>query len=543
MSEPTNDPAVRIRELEAELARRDAEVTDLLAVGVALSAERDLGVLLGRIVTYACRITGADAASLYVVERPERGQPPTTLRFKLSRNDSVSFAGNAEFTVPISMKSVAGSVAVTRKPLNLPDAYHPPADAPFNLDRSFDQRTGYQSRSMLVWPMVSHADELIGVLQLINRKQGEAPLRSSEDFERRVVPFDARSEALVSALSAQAAVAVENALLYEDMARAFDGFVQASVHAIEQRDPTTMGHSVRVAGLTVALARQVHEADRGWLEAVRFTPEDLQELRYAGLLHDFGKVGVREEVLLKAKKLYPGTLELILARFQYARQAVETQLYRRKLELLERGASRAEVETLERETAERIRMLDESLRLVRAANEPTVLAQGDAGRIVEIGRLTYATPEGEAQPLLLAGEVECLQIARGSLTLEEVREIQSHAQHTFDFLSRIPWGRRFHRLPFIAASHHEKLDGTGYPRGLKGDDIPIQSKIMAIADIYDALTASDRPYKRAVPTPRALDILWLETKDRHLDADLVRLFVEHEVYRVVEASASAPPAP
>jgi HD-GYP domain-containing protein (c-di-GMP phosphodiesterase class II) len=543
VSEATGDPAVRIRELETELARRDAEVTDLLAVGVALSAERDLGALLARIVTYACRITGADAASLYVVERPERGQPPTTLRFKLSRNDSVSFAGNAEFTVPISMKSVAGSVAVTRKPLNLPDAYHPPADAPFHLDRSFDQRTGYQSRSMLVWPMVSHADELIGVLQLINRKQGEAPLRSSEDFERRVLPFDARSEALVSALSAQAAVAIENALLYEDMARAFDGFVQASVHAIEQRDPTTMGHSVRVAAFTVALARQAHEADRGWLDEVRFSADDLQELRYAALLHDFGKVGVREEVLLKAKKLYPGTLELILARFQYARQAEETALYRRKLELLERGASRAEVEALEAETAGRIRTLDESLRLVRAANEPTVLAREDAGRIAEIGGLNYPGPEGAPQPLLLASEIECLRIARGSLTAEEVQEIQSHAQHTFDFLSRIPWGRRFHRLPFISASHHEKLDGTGYPRGLKGDDIPIQSKIMAVADIYDALTASDRPYKRAVPTPRALDILWLETKDRHLDADLVRLFVEHEVYRVAEPSAAAPPAP
>lgn len=542
MSEPSDEREARIRELEAELARRDAEVRDLLAVGVALSAERDLGALLERIVTYACRITGADAASLYVVERPERGQTPTTLRFKTSRNDSVSFAGSAEFTVPISMQSVAGSVAVTRRPLNLPDAYHPPPDAPFHLDRSFDQRTGYQSRSMLVWPMVSHADELIGVLQLINRKQGDGPLRSSEDFERRVLPFDARSEALVSALSAQAAVAIENAMLYEDMARAFDGFVQASVHAIEQRDPTTMGHSLRVAAFTVGLARQVHEHDRGWLADVRFTPDDLQELRYAALLHDFGKVGVREEVLLKAKKLYPGTLELILARFQNARQAAEKELYRRKLELLERGASRAEVEALERETADRIRLLDESLRLVRAANEPAVLPQEDAGRILEIGRLTYPGPDGEPQPLLLASEVECLRVARGSLTLEEVREIQSHAQHTFDFLSRIPWGRRFYRLPFIAASHHEKLDGTGYPRGLRGDDIPIQSKMMAIADIYDALTASDRPYKPAVPTPRALDILWLEAKDRHLDADLVRLFVEHEVYRLDGSSVSLPPA-
>jgi HD-GYP domain-containing protein (c-di-GMP phosphodiesterase class II) len=536
VSETTHDPADRVRELEEELSRRDAEVSDLLAIGVALSAERDLSALLSRIVAQACRITGADAASLYVVERAERGQPPTTLRFKLARNDSVQLPATGEFTVPISMSSVAGSVAVTRRPLNLPDAYHPPADATFHLDRSFDTRFGYRSRSMLVWPMISHADELIGVLQLINRKTGEGPLVAPADFDARVVPFDRRSEQLVSALSAQAAVSIENALLYEDMARAFDGFVQASVHAIEQRDPTTMGHSVRVAALTVELARRVDASDRGWLTDVRFGPEDLQELRYAGLLHDFGKVGVREEVLLKAKKLYPGTLELILARFQYARQSAEVEMYRRKLELVERGAPRAEFERLELEFADEARRLDESLRLIKAANEPTVLAQGDAGRLAEVGGLLYLAPDGERRPLLLPGEMESLQIARGSLNAGEVREIQSHAQHTFDFLSRIPWGRRFYRLPLIAASHHEKIDGSGYPRGLKADDIPIQSKMMAVADIYDALTASDRPYKRAVPTPRALDILWLVTKDRHLDADLVRLFVEGEVYRVADTA-------
>ena len=245
---------------------------------------------------------------------------------------------------------------------------------------------------------------------------------------------------------------------------------------------------------------------------------------------------MREEVLLKAKKLYPGTLELILARFQYARQSAEVDMYRRKLELIERGAPRVELDKLEAELAEQVRLLDETLRLIKAANEPTVLAKGDSGRLAEVGEMMYLTPEGDRRSLLLPGELESLQIARGSLNASEVVEIQSHAQHTFDFLSRIPWGRRFYRLPFIAASHHEKIDGSGYPRGLKADEIPIQSKLMAVADIYDALTASDRPYKRAVPTPRALDILWLETKDRHLDADVVRLFVEGEVYRVADTA-------
>jgi HD-GYP domain-containing protein (c-di-GMP phosphodiesterase class II) len=534
VTEPQSDVGRRIADLETELARREAEVADLLAIGVALSGERDLSVLLSRIVGDACRITGADAASLYVVERPGRGQSASHLRFKISINQSVRFSSSGEFSVPISMASIAGSVAATRRPLNLPDAYAPPPDAPFRLDRSFDERTGYCSRSMLVWPMVSHADELIGVLQLINRKVGDGPLATPEDFAQRVVPFDRRSEALVSALSAQAAVAIENALLHEDMARAFDGFVQASVHAIEQRDPTTMGHSLRVAALSVELARQADACDRGWLAEVRFDADDLQELRYAALLHDFGKVGVREEVLLKAKKLYPGTLDLILARFQYARQAAETAAYRRKVELYERAAPRAELDRVDEDLRTRIRMLDDSLRLIRAANEPTVLAAGDFARVVEIGAMTCDGPDGAAQPLLTAQELECLQVAQGSLTAAEVRQIRSHAQLTYDFLSRIPWGRRFQRLPAIAGSHHEKIDGTGYPQGLKGDEIPVQAKIMGVADVYDALTASDRPYKRAVPVPRALDILWLEAKDRHLDADLVRLFVESQAYRVVE---------
>jgi HD-GYP domain-containing protein (c-di-GMP phosphodiesterase class II) len=533
MNDLDRTPDGRIAELETELARREADIGDLVAIGVALSAERDLGILLRRILDDACRVTGADAGSLYVAERLQR-HAPTSLRFKLSHNASVAF-DSEEFTVPISQRSVAGSVALTRKPVNLPDAYHPPEDAPFHLDRSFDQRTGYRSRSMLVWPMISRADELIGVIQLINRKRGGEPLRTPEDFEERVLPFDARSEALLSALSAQAAVAIENALLYEDMARAFDGFVQASVHAIEQRDPTTMGHSVRVAALTVELARRVSEHDRGWLSGVRFTPDDVQELRYAALLHDFGKVGVREQVLLKAKKLYPSDMDRVLARFQFARKSLELEDYRRRLDLTRRGAPEAEFAAMQGEVDEQIHRLDDALRLVRSLNEPTVLPQGAGAQIDDVAAMTYLDAEGTARALLEPHEMECLRIARGSLTPAEVLEIQSHAQHTYEFLSRIPWGRRFHRIPEIAGAHHEKVDGTGYPRRLSGDEIPVQSKIMSIADIYDALTASDRPYKRAVPVPRALEILWLEVKDNHLDADLVRLFVEAECFRAAES--------
>ncbi len=534
MSAPREEMlAARIDLLESALARRDSEVRDLVAIGVALASERDTGLLLDRILHHARRVTQADAGSLYVVESPGRGEAPVHLRFKLSQNDSVAFRPG-EFTVPISTESIAGFVAATRKPLNLPDAYSPPAGAPYRLDRSFDERARYRSRSMLIWPMVSHRDDLIGVIQLINRKSSPGPLRGPADIEDRVVPFDQRSEQLLSALSAQAAVALENAMLYEDIARAFDGFVQASVHAIEQRDPTTSGHSIRVAALSIELARRVDECREGPLAGVGFSDADLQELRYAALLHDFGKVGVREEVLLKAKKLPAGSLELILARFDYVRKAVEAETYRRRLALAEAGGSREEADRLDEECRIRLARIDDALRVIRAANEPTVLAKGTVSEVDEIAGTTFVGPDGVERPLLTPFEVECLRIARGSLTAAEIVEIQSHARHTFEFLSRIPWGRRFHRLPLIAASHHERLDGSGYPAGLPGEHVPVQSRIMAVADVYDALTAADRPYKAAVPPPRALDILRLEAQDRHLDGDLVQLFIDTEAYRAVE---------
>src|SRR5574341_2393547 len=307
----------------AEVARLDREPSEFNAIGIRLSAERSPRALLETILTKAREITRSDGGSLYLVEEGPDGD--RRLRFALAQNDSV--AVNFRSTrLPLTSASVAGHVALTGQILNLEDAYALPPGAPFTINRSFDEQVGYRTKSMLLVPMRTPQDETIGVLQLINCKPDLAlRLRSVEETERLVRPFGARHEKLAGSLASQAAVAVANNRLYEAIRQLFEGFVKASVTAIESRDPTTSGHSFRVADLTVALAVAVDRADHAPFSDVRFSPDEIKEIRYASLLHDFGKVGVREEVLVKAKKLYPMHLELVKERFDYARKAVQQE--------------------------------------------------------------------------------------------------------------------------------------------------------------------------------------------------------------------------
>lgn len=259
----------------------------------------------------------------------------------------------------------------------------------------------------------------------------------------------------------------------------------------------------------------------------------MKELEYAALLHDFGKIGVREQVLVKAKKLYPHVLESVKARIEYATKEAEADVLARKLELIREGAGASDLKVLDEELERRRRDLQEAWATIQEANEPTVLSEGDFGRIAELGRMTFVDGAGEVRTLLSPDEVEALQVTRGSLSAAEMDEIRSHVVHSFNFLSRIPWGKSFAHVPRIAGAHHEKLNGSGYPHGLVSEQIPLQSKIMTIADIYDALTARDRPYKKAVPVERALAILGFEVKDGHLDPDLVQMFREADVHQSV----------
>jgi response regulator RpfG family c-di-GMP phosphodiesterase len=268
----------------------------------------------------------------------------------------------------------------------------------------------------------------------------------------------------------------------------------------------------------------------GTYAAATFTPQDLRELEYASLLHDFGKIGVREKVLVKARKLYDERLELVRVRFDYVARAIEADVLARKVAMLEAGAPRASIEALDRELVERRAALDEAWTSVQSANEPTVMTGGDFARIEAIAREVFVDLRGETRPLLDPDEVVCLKVSRGSLTPAEFDEIQSHVSHTFRFLSKIPWGKSLRRVPEIAGAHHERLNGTGYPRRLRSEEIPVQAKMMSVADIYDALTASDRPYKKAVPVERAIDILDFSVRDGHLDPELVRIFKDARVW-------------
>ncbi len=517
-----------------EAAKRTKEIGELTRIGMALSTEHDYAQLQDLILTQARELSSSDAASLYLVERLENDKKQ--LRFKLSQTYSRPDIPLVERTMPLDKSSIAGFVATTGQPLVIDDAYFLPPDSEYRIDRFFDKKYGYRTKSMLTLPMKDHKDEVIGVLQLINRKREfGAHLDEPADFDAQVIPYTPRLVELVSALAGQAAVSIENSQLYEEIEHLFEGFVRASVHAIEQRDPTTFGHSGRVADKTVGLAEVVDRATIGPYRHINFTRKDLKEIRYAGLLHDFGKVGVREEVLVKAKKLYPPDLALIHQRYAFARRTAERDFYRRRLEYLEQSGKDAYEGLVDELTAEhraQIEDLDHFMKLVLESNEPTVLPEGSFEELVAYSERYYEDLEGQKQPYLTSDEARFLTIRKGSLDERERLEIESHVTHTYRFLQKIPWTRELGEVPVIAWGHHEKLDGSGYPRKLKGlDQIPIQTRMMTIADIYDALTASDRPYKRRMEPARALDIISYEVKGGQLDGELFKLFIEGEVFK------------
>lgn len=528
-------------QLIGENALLREQLQALNEIGVALSVERDLHSLLETILTQARRVTCADAGSLYLVEGEQRDK----LRFVLAQNDSrtVPFV---EMVLDMGDKTVVGHVARTRELINIPDVYELPAACEFAFSTRFDELTGYRSKSMLVVPMIDHRDQVIGCLQLINKKPERGlVLRDPRHAEQAVLPFPPAAVALIRSLASQSAVAIDKARLIEDLQRTFEGLVFASVVAIESRDPTTSGHSERVARFSVELAKVL--ADQGGTERlgpVSWTAAQLKELRFAALLHDFGKVGVREHVLVKAKKLHPWEMAEVRLRFL----ALLREREARRWEDLARRACDGEAgapvrlqwlrETEALLGGERERLLG-LLQAVEEANEPRILAEGAVDRLHHVAEERWLDAAGVLRPLLDPHQVDDLSIARGSLNREQRLEIESHVVHTYRFLSRIPWTEELRQLPDIAHAHHEKLDGSGYPRGLKGHEIPLQSKIMAVADIYDALTAWDRPYKKALPAARAIEILEAEAREGKLEADLVAVFRQREVWRVVEPPRNA----
>jgi HD-GYP domain-containing protein (c-di-GMP phosphodiesterase class II) len=527
---------VEAQRARGESAARSREIAELTRIGIALSTERNYDVLLELILSQARQITQSDGGSLYLVEGRDSATP--RLRFKLTQSDTLS-QDFKEFTMPLDHASQAGYVCSTGEPLVIDDVYFLPPDVEYSFNRSFDERMGYRSKSMLTVPMRNHHGEVIGALQLINRKRDAAlKLTDAAIVERQVIPYSRRTVEIVSSLAGQAAVSIENSLLYQSIEHLFEGFVTAAVTAIEQRDPTTFGHSGRVATMTVSLAEVVDRSAAGPYRHINFTREQLKEIRYAGLLHDFGKVGVREQVLVKAKKLYPPDLALIKGRYGFIRRTAEAEYHRRRADWLVqhgRDGYEAFLAQLDAEHRREIEGLEGFLKTVLSANEPTVLPEGSFEELLALAERRFTDIEGREQAYLTDDEVRFLTIRKGSLDETERLEIESHVTHTYKFLLQIPWTKDLAHIPSIAYGHHEKLNGSGYPRKVAAADIPIQTRRMTISDIFDALTAADRPYKRAVPLARALDIMADEVKLGMLDADLFGLFVEGKAYEKLQS--------
>jgi HD-GYP domain-containing protein (c-di-GMP phosphodiesterase class II) len=492
--------------------RRIQKLETILDVAKAMATERDLGVLLEEVVEHARSVVDATRGSIFLLDKDKN-----ELWSKVAQ-------GAREIRFPAD-KGIAGHVAQTQKPLNIPDAY---ADPRFNP--AVDKGTGFHTRNMLTVPMLSTKEDVVGVLQVLNKNAAghEAEIEKGSPGP----PFDAEDEELLMALGGQAASAIENAILYDEINKLFEGFIAASVVAIEARDPTTSGHSGRVATLTCGLAEIVDRVETGPFAPVTFDYDQMKEIRYASLLHDFGKVGVRENVLVKAEKLYPAEVAVLKARFDFIKRTLEKEALERKLSIYQFSNPTETAELLAKvdvDLALKLAETEEILEFLLSCNVPTVLEKGGGERLNEIATKKFSSYEG-SKSFLTMSELVSLSIPQGSLTNEDRLEIESHVTHTYRFLATIPWTSKLRRIPEIAYGHHEKLNGKGYPRSILAPEIPVQTRMMTISDIYDALTASDRPYKKAMPTSKAIDILGYEAKEGKVDKSLLELFIDAKVF-------------
>lgn len=497
-------------------------------VATALTAEKNIEKLLDLILTKTRHLAKADAGSLYLKEGDKH------LRFVFTQNISSDWNGKKDVLLEIKENSISGYTAKTSEPFNLLDVYSIPESFPFTYNKTFDQTTGYRNKSMVTMPMYNNSGEVLGVIQLINkRKDYDQHIPGKKLEEDKIIPFNNNDVEFLDDLASLAAIALENARLYQEIRQMFEGFVKASVVAIEAKDPVTHGHSERVADLTVAMAETINNIHEGPFAEVNFSEKDLLQIRYASLLHDFGKVSVNEEVLTKSKKLFPYELENLKSRYKYIRKSIESDYRQECLDYIDNNGLEKYNEAkpeLEKDYQKRLQEIDETINLLIKSNEPTVLEEGCSNRIAELSNSTYKDKDGNKTPYLTEREKTALSIKRGSLSESERLEIESHVKHSYEFLSRIPWTKDLSRVPEIAYSHHEKLNGKGYPNHRSEQDIPLESQMMGITDIFDALTAQDRPYKPALPLKKALSILHMDADNNALNKDLVDLFEKEKIY-------------
>ncbi len=511
------DNLIALQEEEIFLAERRLNI--LYEVGIALSYEKDVNKIINMILIKAQTITNSDASGIWILEEGEDGTMQMCLKY--SRNDSIKI-DLEEFSVPLDRTSISGYVASTGNYLIIDNVDDLSGREGYVFNREFDEKAGYRTISMMVVPLINHNEKIIGVLQLINRKNVRAvlPLDINE-YDKYVIDYDFEILNLIQAFASQATISLENALLYETLENSFEAFVNAVIGTIEARDPTTSGHSYRVMLYTLVLAFAVNEINEGIYKNVHFNDNEIEELKYASLLHDIGKISIKEEVLMKAKKLHPYQIDDIEQRIVKAKYVHTNKL----LQKINSSNNNCDISALHDECKKRIEELDNIVKDIHLLNEPNIFDSAVGEKLDEIAQMQYETEHGSQEPILKDEEIYALQISRGSLTEEERTIINSHVVHTKNFLEKIPWTDNLKNVTEIASKHHEFLDGSGYPNGCKADEISMRTRMMTIADIFDSLTATDRPYKKAVPMGKSFAILREEARRGKLDCSLVEIFI------------------
>ena len=492
---------------DARTVEREELYRRLVEIGISLSTETQLGRFLEQVLESARELTGADAGSLYLVEEGY-------LVFQLAQNESVPLHHLPGKRFPISARSIAGWVALQGTPLRLNDVQEIPEDAPYQFSREWSRRIGYPVRSMLTVPLRHPERGTVGVLQVLNKKSRPGPLPLEGDWKEVVRPFEEEDERLLMALAGLAGASLVQRRLVDELNQAFQLFVEASVLALDQRDPSTKGHSLRVARMMRAFAEKLSAHDSGAYADVRFSEQEIQAIYYASLLHDYGKITISETILTKREKLHPYEKERILSRLRILRALAEADLVR-----------------ISRERLESWRALVE--RVSRKEGPPS---EEERTELEEMARVTLPDT---GEPLLRDEELRLLLLPYGTLAPDERREIQGHVERGHAILARIPWPSHLRIIPQIALLHHEKLDGSGYPMGLRGDQIPLLVRMLTIVDIFDALTCFDRPYRAPCSPEEALAILNEEAQKGRLDAELVDLVREWRLWEGIPRQEEA----
>lgn len=476
-------------------------------IGIALSAQRNVNKLLEIILEESMDITGADAGSIYIKEECQGDKNNEVLRFKITRNMSREFEWS-EFTLNIDKKSIAGFSAFSKRPMNIKSLDDTEDLYGISYNRAFDYKIAYKSVNMLVIPMLNYDYEVVGVLQLINKKKHKYMVfQGPEEIEEEIIPFSSEEEEVIESLAAQAGILIERTILHDEIQELLSSFITAMVSTIDARDITTSGHSKRLAGYALHFIKTLNNVNYGKYADIIFSEDNFKEMYYAALLHDIGKIGVEEAVLLKENRLSDAEMEKIKYRLKYIKLLVKNS----------------------KEHSDLYSKLDSYLTFLLSINTSGFIDDDKMNILNEIYEIKVED-ENEIIPLLTEEEYENLSVRKGNLTEEEREKINYHATYSYNILKNITWTKKLRDVPLIAGSHHEKINGSGYPNGLKGEEICIQARILAILDIFEALTARDRPYKPPMSVEKAIEILEFEVKDNHLDPDLFEIFIKERIF-------------